>query len=164
MAINRTMNYVLKHGELTADVANVASYLYVGGSPVTIDSNGLVSAYITHEADYAAVAYHSLTDDDAQEDLGTIIFAPAIVTLEAEDDGTTPWETDGSPTYAIGDLLRPTNSSGTPAYAQWTNEAYSAGAANDHNVYFAKVIGLEGSGASPTSLTILLGTFVKIRS
>lgn len=168
MALNRTMNYVLKHGELTVDIANIASYSYVGGSPITIDSGGLISAYITTEVDYAGVAYHRLEEDNALEDQGTILFAPAIVTIEPEtmNDGSTvkPWKTYGSLTWAIGDLLRPMNASGTPAYAVWTNEVYSAGSANEHNVFFAKVIGLTGTTSVPTSLTLLLGTFVKIRT
>ena len=58
MALNRTMDYVLKNGELTCDVANVATYSFVGGSPVTIDSDGYISANITSLPSIVAIAYH----------------------------------------------------------------------------------------------------------
>lgn len=171
MAITRDMEYVFKWGELSIDSDNRATYAYLGGSPVTIkadaNNNALISGNCTDE-NYFGVAYHSMDEDYALEEQATVIFAPAILTLEAESInplydsyGKKPWKTWGSPTYAVGDKLHVIAGTGTVSYSLWTNDAY-AGSTNEHQVYFAKLISFTGTAGNPTTMTILLGTFINI--
>lgn len=172
MAITRDMEYVFKWGELSIDSDNRATYAYLGGSPVTIKADANNNALISGQCDsenYFGVAYHSMDEDYALEEQATVVFAPAILTLGAEDAnvnytsyGKKPWKTYGSPTYAVGSLLHPMTATGTPGYAVWTNDAYS-GTSNEHNVYFAKIISFTGTAGNPTEMTILLGTFILIQ-
>lgn len=172
----RDINWVLRHGVLSADVDNKASYAYVGGSPITINSSGVVTANLgatarLQETSFVAVAWHSIDFDDAiSDDLATIIFPPAILNLEqgteygpitgtAYADGSAPWKS--GQTYNIGSLLRPILTTGTPAYAVWTPESYQSETANVVYPCPAKIIGRTGSAASPTQLQILIGTFYK---
>lgn len=168
MALNRTLNFVLRHGELDVDVANKASYSYVGGSPVAIDTDGLVSATIGSETAAVGIAANALEADDDQEDKGTIYFAPGIYTLEAESsgvaDGIKPFKIYGSPNWSVGDLIRPMQATGTPAYAVWTNDEYTSEQSNCQYVYYGKVLNVAGTANNPTSLTILFQPTVKIKS
>jgi len=173
--LKRDILWVARYGELDCDVTNKASYMYVGGSPITIDSNGKVSPNLgatqkAQETSFVAVAWHNLDYDDAMGDKATIIFPPAILwiskgtdTLEMSgtsySDGDAPFKS--GVTYAVGDLLRPTLTTGTPAYAQWTNEAYNSEQSNVVYPYPAKILEIDGSASSPTALKIILGTFYK---
>jgi hypothetical protein len=168
--IDRTLSFILRHGELATDVASKASYSFLGGSPITI-YGGLVSGYLgasakAIEASFRGVAWHSLCEDDAKEDLSSFIISPAIVTIQAEDseyadNGEKPWYP--GLTYAVDDLLRPTVSTGTPAYAVWTNAVYSNEISNSMYIYAAMIIALTGTGANPTSLTLLVTPCTKIK-
>jgi len=172
----RDINWVLRYGVLSADVENKASYAYVGGSPITINDSGVITANlgataIAQETSFVGVAWHNIDFDDACSDnLATIIFPPAILYLEegteygpitgtAYADGSAPWK--AGRTYVIGNLLRPILTTGTPAYAVWTNEAYQSEQSNVVYPFPAKIIGRTGSAASPTQLQILLGTFYR---
>jgi hypothetical protein len=163
--IDRELSYVLKLGDRTADTT--ATKGYIGGSPVKFNSSGYITGDLAqYECD--GIAYHSSAEDISGTGpcegfgLGTIIFAPAIVTLKkGTADAAAPWDT--TVTFVVGNLLRATTlTSGSIAYACWTNTAYSGPTTGMGVVYCARVIAMTGSGSAPTSLTLLLGHFFKI--
>jgi len=156
--LDRKLSFVLRNGELALQTTEVGTYEFVGGSPITINTNGKVSGNIS-AYEFNGVAWNSFTDDDAQENLATFILPPAIVTIKAETDGRKPWKT--GVTFAVGDLVRPTTSTGTIAYAVWTNEVYANAVQYTQYTYPAKIIELVGAGANPTSLTLLVSPAYK---
>lgn len=151
--IDRKLSFVLRNGELSIEKTEENSYKYVGGSPITINTNGNVSGNVGPYS-FNGISWNSYDTDKEGNGLCTFILPPAIVTLKREPDGTAPWK--AGRTYAVGDLLRPTVSTGTPSYAVWTNEPYDNKVTHAQYVYPAKIIAIEGSASSPTAITILL--------
>lgn len=161
--LERNLNFVLRDGEYTIDTTT--TYSWVGGAPVGLNTSGYITAdyFTTGAVQYIGVAWHSQAESLLKEDLVSVIYGPARITIKQGStswpdgasvaDAYTPW--DGSVTYNIGDLLRPTlKNVGGVNYSVWTNAVLT-----NIGAYFAKVVEVEGSGSAPTSLTLVLGTF-----
>ena len=158
MAIDRNINFVMRDGEFTSDTT--ATQGFVGGSPVGLNNYGYVSGNIsvTGVPNYIGCAWHSSVDDLAGDGMSTVIYPPAKIKLVADaTEITNPWK--GSLTYGP-DLahcwLRPTTVTvgSVTTVSVWTNEALSTVGA-----YYARIVELEGTTTTPTSLTIVLGYF-----
>ena len=161
--VDRNLTFAIRDGEFTIDSGT--DYEWVGGSPVGLDASGNITANytVTGAIAYMGVAWHSKAEAVLGESLVSVIYPPARITIKkgttAWPDGAhaadaySPW--DESCTYAIGNLLRPSlKSSGGVYYSVWTNATLT-----NLGSYFARIVGMEGSGSAPTSLTIVIGSF-----
>lgn len=147
--------YVEKWGELEID--KTSGYRYTGGSPVFIDSNGKVSGdFHTNVECVDGIAQNSFELDDSHPaDKCSFLIAPNIVTIKYDSDLDEEYPWYPGLTWAMGDLLRPSVSTGTTKYAVWTNAVYGYGNAGEHQVYHAKLVAFTGTSTVPTSLTLL---------
>lgn len=161
--IDRNLTFAIRDGEFTVD--ETSDYSWVGGAPVGLDASGNITAEfaVTGAVGYMGVAWHSQAEAIAGESLVSVIYPPARITIKkgttswpdgaGTDDAYSPW--DESCTYAVGELLRPTQKSdGGVYYSVWTNATLT-----DLGSYFARIVSMEGSGSAPTSLTIVIGSF-----
>ena len=161
--IDRNLTFAVRDGEFAIDSSS--DYSWVGGAPVGLDASGNITAEfaVTGAIGYMGVAWHSQAEAIAKDSLVSVIYPPARITIKKGvtswpdgadvDDAYSPW--DESRTYAIGQLLRPlAKSDGGVYYSVWTNATLT-----DLGSYFARIVGMEGSGSAPTSLTIVIGSF-----
>jgi len=161
--IDRNLTFAIRDGEFTIDSGTDTSW--VGGAPVGLDATGNITANfaVTGAVGYMGVAWHSKAEALAKESLVSVIYPPARITIKkgttswpdgaGVDDAYSPW--DETKTYAIGELLRPAIvTSGSVDYSVWTNATLT-----NLGSYFARIVGMEGSGSAPTSLTIVIGSF-----
>ena len=175
--LNRTMDYILKNGEKAVG-GSIATYGYIGGGPVALDSAGAIDGNFserTKEVEFFGVAYKNSDYDNAVTQLATYITPPARISISQGAagscdqttsgtnyaDNVAPWD-EAITDWAIGNLVRPdtkASSGGTSTYyACWTNKAYSYVPISTGvmQMYPGKITGLTGSGASVTELTIEL--------
>lgn len=180
MAIrDQGQKYYLKTGEILEANTADTNYLWVGGSPIGVNSaSTYVTGDMTYEGlwvkgaasgiTYIGVAYRPFADIESNNPLVTWVTAPSILIIElgeddeGDDDPVRPW--DISQTYNVGDLLRPINYTHPTTgviYSVWTNYRWTNENASDVVSYYAVILRVYGTSAAPTALMIQLVNTLK---